>query len=134
MGCSTIIGVMVMALLVLQLHSTTLADGKWCVASANATDGPLQEALDWACSPNGGAANCSDIQETGTCYIPNTVKDHASYAFNSYWQLHRDEDDSCNFNGLAIETSTDPSHDNCHFSSTAGAAKLEQEEKEQTVK
>lgn len=87
----------------------TLADGEWCVASENATDGPLQEALDWVCSPKDGDTNCHAIQETGPCYLPNTVRDHASYAFNSYWQLHRGEDGSCNFNGLANETSTDPS-------------------------
>lgn len=94
-------------------HDTTcspfLADGLWCVAAPDAADGPLQKALDWACSPKDGAVNCDAIQETGPCYLPNTVRDHVSYAFNLYWQLHRGVNNSCDFNGLAIETSTDPS-------------------------
>ncbi|KAL6579156.1 hypothetical protein OROMI_009372 [Orobanche minor] len=66
----------------------------------------LQTALDWACGP--GRANCSEIQPGESCYLPNNVKDHASYAFHSYYQKEGRTPGSCDFKGATMITTTDP--------------------------
>jgi hypothetical protein len=79
--------------------------GSWCVASPSASPTALQVALDYAC---GYGADCSPINQGGSCFNPDTVKDHASYAFNSYYQKNP-APTSCDFGGTATLTSTDPS-------------------------
>lgn len=78
----------------------------WCIASQNASRKVLQIALDYTCGY--GGTDCSAIQAGQRCYNPNTIHDHASYAFNSYYQKNP-VPNSCNFGGTAVITSTDPS-------------------------
>lgn len=78
----------------------------WCIASQSASQKALQIALDYACGH--GGTDCSAIQAGQSCYNPNTIHDHASYAFNSYYQKNP-VPNSCNFGGTAVITSTDPS-------------------------
>ncbi|RWR73061.1 glucan endo-1,3-beta-glucosidase 1 [Cinnamomum micranthum f. kanehirae] len=85
----------------------------FCVAVDGVDKRMLQAALDWACGP--GRANCSDIQPGEDCYEPNTVKNHASYAFDSYYHMEGQAAGSCDFKGVAIVTTTDPSHGSCIF-------------------
>ncbi|KAG0479341.1 hypothetical protein HPP92_010199 [Vanilla planifolia] len=85
----------------------------FCVAAEGADRKALQAALDWACGP--GRANCSEIQPGEDCYDPNNVKSHASYAFDSYYQQEGKVVGSCYFQGVAMVTTTDPSHDECIF-------------------
>lgn len=84
---------------------TTSGGGSWCIASSSASQTALQVALDYAC---GYGADCSAIQSSGSCYEPNTLRDHASYAFNDYYQKHPGST-SCSFGGAAQITNTDPS-------------------------
>ncbi|KVG94994.1 hypothetical protein Ccrd_026068 [Cynara cardunculus var. scolymus] len=72
--------------------------GSWCVASSSASETALQVGLDYACGY--GGADCSEIQPGATCYNPNTVRDHASYAFNAYYQKNP-APTSCSFGGVA---------------------------------
>ncbi|KAK2994910.1 hypothetical protein RJ640_012103 [Escallonia rubra] len=97
------------------------ASGSWCVASQSASQTALQVALDYACGY--GGADCSAIQSGGSCYNPNSIRDHASYAFNSYYQKNP-VPASCNFGGTAVTTSTDPSSGSCQFPSTSTSSSV----------
>lgn len=89
-------------------NTTFLGGTTWCVASAGASQGDLQNALDWACGL--GMADCSPIQEGGACFEPDTLLSHASYAFNNYYQQNGNSDIACNFGGTAALTARDPSN------------------------
>ena len=67
----------------------------------------LRAALDWACGP--GKADCGPIQPGEECFVPRDVREHASYAFDSYYQLQGRVDGSCAFGDAAMVTTTDPS-------------------------
>lgn len=72
----------------------------YCIATVGIDSKTLQAALDWACGP--GGANCSEIQAGENCYQPNNVKNHGSYAFDSYYQKEGKSPRSCDFKGVAI--------------------------------
>ncbi|CAJ1975623.1 unnamed protein product [Sphenostylis stenocarpa] len=85
--------------------ATASAGGQWCVAIQSAAESTLKVALDYAC---GYGADCSAIQPGANCYNPNTLKDHASFAFNDYYQKNP-APTSCAFGGTATLTNKDPS-------------------------
>ncbi|CAK9139274.1 unnamed protein product [Ilex paraguariensis] len=93
----------------------TSSGGTWCIASSTASPTALQVAIDYACGY--GGADCSAIQPGGSCYEPSTIHDHASYAFNNYYQKNPIPT-SCVFGGTAMLTGTDPSSGNCHYASS----------------
>lgn len=81
--------------------------GLWCVAKPNVPPETLKEALDYACGE--GGADCDAIKPRGSCYFPNTIVAHASYAFNSYWQRSKKVGGTCGFEGTAMLINSDPS-------------------------
>ncbi|KAF7029893.1 hypothetical protein CFC21_041532 [Triticum aestivum] len=93
--------------------------GTWCVASQSASTSALQVALDYACGYSG--VDCSAIQTGGSCFNPDTIHDHASYAFNSYYQKNP-LPTSCDFGGTATITTTDPSSGSCQYPASSGGA------------
>lgn len=77
----------------------------WCIADEQMPDDELERAIKWACE-NG--ADCSKLQVDQPCYLPNTAKDHASFAFNSYYQRLKHKGGTCYFNAAAIITALNP--------------------------
>ncbi|KAI3883216.1 hypothetical protein MKX03_017676 [Papaver bracteatum] len=86
---------------------------EWCIADEQTPHDVLQMALDWACGR--GGADCSKIQRNKSCYNPNTLLDHASYAFNSYYQKFKKQGATCYFRSAAMISNLDPSHNSCKF-------------------
>ena len=83
---------------------------KWCVVNnnkdlSNATASALE-----ACA----SADCTALSPGGSCFNiswPSNI----SYAFNSYYQQHDQRAESCDFGGLGLITTVDPSMDHCRF-------------------
>ncbi|KAK4435816.1 putative glucan endo-1,3-beta-glucosidase A6 [Sesamum alatum] len=79
----------------------------WCVVDSRASLTGLGPALDFACGQGNGT--CDELAPGKGCYQPVSINAHASYAFSSYWAKFRNAGASCYFDGLAVETTTDPS-------------------------
>ncbi|KAJ4779792.1 hypothetical protein LUZ62_064049 [Rhynchospora pubera] len=88
----------------------------WCVARPVASETALQNALDYACGI--GGADCTAIQYMRSCYNPNTVHAHASYAFNSFYQKYP-VPSSCDFRAVAMLVNVNPSSSNCTYPSSS---------------
>ncbi|XP_074325629.1 uncharacterized protein LOC141663732 [Apium graveolens] len=73
------------------------------------SDSVLQKNINYAC---GAGADCSAINQGGSCFNPNTVKDHCNYAVNSYFQKKGQASGSCDFSGTAILSSNPPASTN----------------------
>jgi len=73
-----------------------------CRAKSGASSAGIQGALGWVCT--GGNINCAPINDpNGAAYNPNTLNDHASWAFNSYYQIWKGQqgNGACDFSGNA---------------------------------
>ncbi|XWS13421.1 hypothetical protein CRYUN_Cryun36dG0035900 [Craigia yunnanensis] len=107
---------LVLFFLSLLVNSFLVVQGtSWCVVRSDASNQALQTALDYAC---GSGADCSPIQSSGLCFLPNTIQAHASYAFNSYYQRRAMAPGSCDFSGTATIAKTDPSYGSCMYPSS----------------
>lgn len=78
----------------------------WCVPRSDASDAALQKNIDFVCS---SGVDCKPIQEGGPCFQPNTVKSHAAYIMNAYYQANGPQDSNCDFKHTGVVTTTDPS-------------------------
>lgn len=90
-----------------------LGSAVYCIAKPNSEPSVLQESLDFSCGL--GGADCASIHQGGPCYNPNTAHAHASYAMNSYYQIHGRNYWNCDFKGTGLVTFTDPSYGTCHY-------------------
>ncbi|KAF3505111.1 hypothetical protein F2Q69_00045271 [Brassica cretica] len=107
-----------MAVLFLYLLSLLMAgycSATWCVCKTGLSDSVLQRTLDYAC---GNGADCNPTHPKGSCFNPDNVRAHCSYAVNSFFQKKSQASESCNFTGTATPTTTDPSYSGCPFPSS----------------
>lgn len=88
-------------------RATANSSTVYCVAKDGADEDKLQDGLNWACGQ--GGANCAAIQQGRPCFLPNNITDHASYAYNDYYQKMRGAGGTCDFDGTAMLTTVDPS-------------------------
>ncbi|KAD4888892.1 hypothetical protein E3N88_20965 [Mikania micrantha] len=114
---------MAVQLLLLLLISSMIAhsSGNWCVCKKGGNDKALQMAIDYAC---GNGADCTQTHQGGRCYNPDTVIDHCNYAVNSYFQAKGQAPGSCDFNGAAVVTTSDPSYNGCSYPSSASGVSM----------
>ncbi|XP_050208378.1 glucan endo-1,3-beta-glucosidase 9 [Mercurialis annua] len=84
---------------------------RWCVVNNNLDlSNATASAMD-ACS----VADCTALSPGGSCFNiswPGNI----SYAFNSYYQQHDQRKESCDFGGLGLITTVNPSVGRCRFS------------------
>ncbi|CAH9089380.1 unnamed protein product [Cuscuta epithymum] len=84
---------------------------KWCSFKKDAKDlSKLAENINYACTFSdctalGYGSSCNGLDANG----------NASYAFNMYFQVQNQDEDSCNFQGLAEVTDMNISQSNCNF-------------------
>ncbi|KAI0492429.1 hypothetical protein KFK09_026701 [Dendrobium nobile] len=83
---------------------------RWCVANPFRDLTDVSNHMKLACS----VADCTTLYYGGLC---NAIGDkgNISYAFNSYYQVQKQDERSCDFDGLGMVTFLDPSIGDCHF-------------------
>ncbi|KAJ1397154.1 X8 domain [Sesbania bispinosa] len=85
---------------------------KWCVPKRDASEAALQANIDYVCS---SGIDCGPIKEGGPCFKPDTVRSHAAYAMNAYYQASDHHNFNCDFGHTGIITYTDPSYETCTY-------------------
>ncbi|KAL6207280.1 hypothetical protein ACLB2K_024524 [Fragaria x ananassa] len=83
---------------------------RWCVADPARDLSAVESHMKLACS----VADCTTLGYGGSC---NGIgaKGNISYAFNSYYQVQMQKEQSCDFDGLGMVTFLDPSMGECRF-------------------
>ncbi|XVE86309.1 hypothetical protein DITRI_Ditri18aG0025300 [Diplodiscus trichospermus] len=83
---------------------------RWCVANPTRDLSDVENHMKQACN----VADCTTLNYGGSC---NGIgaKGNVSYAFNSYYQLQMQNEQSCEFGGLGMVTFLDPSVGDCRF-------------------
>lgn len=79
---------------------------RWCLPKSGVDQDALQRNIDYVC---GLGLDCGPIQEGGMCFDPNTVRAHAAYAMNLYYQVMGSYEYDCDFEHSGALTDVDPS-------------------------
>ncbi|AEE82721.1 Carbohydrate-binding X8 domain superfamily protein [Arabidopsis thaliana] len=93
-------------------HLHVASSTKWCVAKMNATNAQLQGNINFGCSEG---VDCGPIQPGGSCYIPNSLVNHASFVMNAYYQSHGRTKKACSFKNTGTFAVTDLSFGKCVY-------------------
>ncbi|GAV82835.1 Glyco_hydro_17 domain-containing protein/X8 domain-containing protein [Cephalotus follicularis] len=86
---------------------------QWCLPKFGAETEALQRNIDYVCGLR--MVDCRPIQEDGPCFLPNTVRAHAAYAMNAFYQATERNDYDCDFQQTGTIANVDPSYGNCHY-------------------
>ncbi|XP_030537592.1 glucan endo-1,3-beta-glucosidase [Rhodamnia argentea] len=100
---------------------STSSGKKWCVPRSDANDVALQANIDYVCSRQ---VDCKPIRAGGACFNPDTVRSHAAYAMNAYYQAFGRHDYDCDFNNTGAITAVDPSYEECTYPEDATSVRL----------
>ncbi|XP_075484858.1 glucan endo-1,3-beta-glucosidase 4 [Primulina tabacum] len=92
----------------------------FCIAKPGGDERLLRDGLNWACGA--GRSDCRAIQQGQPCYFPDTLQNHASYAYNDYYQKKWNSGGTCDFGGTATTTTVDPSYGSCRFTGSSNAS------------
>ncbi|XP_010463329.1 PREDICTED: major pollen allergen Ole e 10-like [Camelina sativa] len=87
-------------------HLYVVSSTQWCIATLTATNEQLQDNID-----------CGPIQPGGSCFIPDTLVNHASFVMNAYYQSHGQIMKACSFKNTGTLAATDPSYGSCVYGS-----------------
>ncbi|KAJ4889762.1 Carbohydrate-binding X8 domain-containing protein [Raphanus sativus] len=96
----------------------TYSNAAVCVCK-DGDDQALQKVIDYAC---GSGADCSQIEQNGSCFQPNTVKNHCDVAVNSFYQKKVSTGATCDFNGAAVISTSPPSNASSCLSSSSSTS------------
>ncbi|KAK4759096.1 hypothetical protein SAY87_020397 [Trapa incisa] len=80
---------------------------RFCLPMTGASPDSLQRNIDYVCGL--GWVNCGPIKEGGACFEPDTVRAHAAYAMNVYYQTSGKNNYDCDFEGTGSISNVDPS-------------------------
>ncbi|KNA06927.1 hypothetical protein SOVF_176590 [Spinacia oleracea] len=83
---------------------------RWCIANPSKDLSSVSNHFKLACS----VADCTTLNYGGSCNGIG-VKGNISFAFNSYYQMQKQNVRSCDFDGLGVVTFLDPSVGECRF-------------------
>ncbi|KAK6932891.1 X8 domain [Dillenia turbinata] len=83
---------------------------RWCIADPSRDLSGVADHIRLACN----VADCTTLSYGGSCNAIG-AKGNVSYAFNSYYQLRKQDSKSCDFDGLGMVTFLDPSVGECRF-------------------
>ncbi|KAJ4955606.1 hypothetical protein NE237_012389 [Protea cynaroides] len=85
---------------------------QWCVPKSGVDPTVLQSNIDYVC---GLGIDCRPIQAGGACFMPNTVRAHAAYSMNAYFQAMGRYAYDCDFAHTGAITTVDPSYKGCKY-------------------
>ncbi|XP_074317081.1 uncharacterized protein LOC141653266 [Silene latifolia] len=102
-------------ILAIMVHHSSAS---FCVCKAGLQSTAYQKVIDYAC---GQGVDCSPIGPNGQCANSNGLQGHCSFAANSYYSKNSAKGATCDFEGSAQLTNSDPSGGGCSFSATSGS-------------
>ncbi|MBA0620746.1 hypothetical protein Godav_006431, partial [Gossypium davidsonii] len=88
------------------IKASSGGENTWCIAKPSTENLRLNGNINYSCSQKG--VDCKPIQPGGTCYRPNTIVSHASYAMNLFYKAAGKNSWNCHFNGTGIIISENP--------------------------
>lgn len=84
----------------------------WCIPTTGASEEALQMNIDYVC---GLGFDCQPIRKGGRCFYPDSVRAHAAYAMNVYYQATGRHDYDCDFRRTGAITSSNPGYGRCKY-------------------
>ncbi|KAL9430530.1 hypothetical protein AB3S75_025837 [Citrus x aurantiifolia] len=85
----------------------------WCIAKPSTDDESLNHNIDYSCRQKG--VDCRPIQPGGSCFNPDSIISHASFAMNLFYKSAGKNYWNCHFNGTGLIVTQNPSWATCKY-------------------